>query len=117
MTDTMHWELTTEARAIVIEIVPVAGGPPRQLLLAPSARPHRVFVSNLPADNSAQADEHHHGMSDQQMIALHFGAYYSLLRTPPAERPLPQLLARPLAAHGAGAIRPKFCGAAMFSRR
>jgi hypothetical protein len=116
MTDTIRWELEADARAIVIEIVPVDGRPPKQLLLAPSARPHRVFVSNLPGADAPETDEHHARMTDEQMIALHFGAYYALLMTPPADRPLPQLLAQ-LAARGAGGLRPKFCGAAVFSRR
>ena len=52
MTDTIQWNLATGAAAVVIEIVPVAGGPTRRLLLAPSAMPHRIFVSNLPTENT-----------------------------------------------------------------
>ena len=118
MTDTMHWKLTTEASAIVIEVIPVDGGRPKQLLLAPSARPHRVFISNLPADNDAEhAEAHGHALTDEQMIALHFGAYYALLKTPPPDRPLPELWQPPRGVRGAGALRPKFCSAAIFSRQ
>jgi hypothetical protein len=117
MTDTMHWRLQTDAAAVVIEIVPVAGGRPKQLLLGPSARPHRVFISNLPADNAPHAEAHGAALTDEQMIALHFGVYYALLRTEPADKPLPELWQAPRGARGAGAIRPKFCSAAIFSRR
>ena len=43
MTDTIQWNLETGAAAVVIEIVPVAGGPTQRLLLAPSATPHRTL--------------------------------------------------------------------------
>jgi hypothetical protein len=116
LTDTMHWKLQTDATAIVIDIVPVAGGRPKQLLLAPSARPHRVFVSNLPIENPSHSD-HHQGMTDQEMSALHFGVYYALLRTQPSDKPLPELWQSAAGDPGAGGARPMFCAPAVFSRQ
>jgi hypothetical protein len=86
LTDTIRWSLDREAEAITIEIIPVAGGPVKRLVLKPSATPHTLFVSNLPAENSTHAL---HAVSDEEMAALHFGAYYALLGKKPAERPLP----------------------------
>src|SRR6184192_3875542 len=55
LTDTMQWTLQTEATAVVIDITPVGGGQAKHLLLAPSATPHRLFVSNLPAENQSHS--------------------------------------------------------------
>jgi len=113
LTDTLRWTLESDASAVVIEIVPVRGGSPKRLVLAKSARPHHLFVSNLPAENV-----HAHGRSaltDEQFAALHFGAYYELLKTKPAERPLPTLwAARPRTA--TGAMGPFICPPALFVR-
>ena len=68
LTDTIQWTLETEAAAVVIEITAVGGGPTRRLLLAPSATPHRLYVSNLPAENATH-DAAHQGMSDEEMGA------------------------------------------------
>jgi hypothetical protein len=116
LTDTMQWTLQTDASAVVIEITPVAGGKSTRLLLAPSARPHRIFISNLPAHNTPHGDGHQ-ALTDEQMTALHFGAYYALLLTRPANRPMPELW-RPDPDHrGTSGLRPQFCSPALFSRQ
>jgi hypothetical protein len=115
LTDTIQWTLHADATAVVIEIVPAQGGPAKRLLLAPSARPHRVFVSNLPVDTSAHEDEHA-AMSDGARAALHFGAYYKLLMNEPADPPRPALSPASSDRKGAGLMRPFFCPPAVFSR-
>jgi hypothetical protein len=114
LTDTLQWTLQTKAAAVVIDITPSAGGATKRLLLAPSATPHRLFVSNLPADNSSHTDPHH-AMSDEEMSALHFGAYYNLLLNDPLDRPLPEL-SQLRDRRGSGLSRPIFCPPAVFSR-
>jgi hypothetical protein len=116
LTDTVQWALQTDAAAVVIEITPVGGGQTKRLLLAPSATPHRLYVSNLPSENAAH-DNVHHAMSDEEMGALHFGAYYGLLLNEPADRPLPELSRLPNSQKGAGLIRPTVCPPALFSRQ
>jgi hypothetical protein len=115
LTDAIQWSLQTDAAAVVIDITPVGGGQAKRLLLAPSATPHRLYVSNLPAENESHADAHHE-MSDEEMSAVHFGAFYDLLWKAPAERPLPELW-RPLRDRKAAGLRPVFCPPAMFSRQ
>ena len=114
LTDTLQWTLQTEAAAVVIDIIPVKGGPAKRLLFAPSAQPHHLFVSNLPADNGS----HDHALqmaSDEDMSGLHFGAYYKLLLIEPADKPLP-VPSRELGFRkGAGMGRPALCSAAIFS--
>jgi hypothetical protein len=114
LTDTVQWTLKADTGAIVIDIIPSGGGPTKRLLLAPSAVPHRLFISNLPAENTAHSDALH-AMSDEQMGALHFGAYYKLLLDPPAVMLLPTPAGDPR--KGAGMIRTQFCPAARFSRQ
>jgi len=87
LTDTLRWSLETEA-PVVIEIAPVGGGPVRRLVLASGTASHEIFVSNLPAENLPP--EAHHAVSEEEMGALHFGAYYALLQNTPDERPLPR---------------------------
>jgi hypothetical protein len=116
MTDTMRWTLQTEAAAVVIDITPVGGGQPKHLLLAPSATPHRLFISNLPAENPSHTDVHA-TLSAEQMAALHFGAYYKLLLNEPADQPLPMLWHPTSGRKGTGFIRPAHCTPAMFSRQ
>jgi len=114
LTDTIQWTLKTEANAIVIDIIPANGGPAKRLLLAPSAEPHRLFVSNLPAEN----ESHDHAASTtsgDDMSGLHFGAYYKLLLNEPVERPLPVPAREPRARKGVGMGRPVFCSAAIFT--
>jgi hypothetical protein len=116
VTDTIQWTLKTEAAAVVIEITPLNGGPTKRLLLAPSATPHRVYVSNLPAENPSQ--EHaHHAIGDEEMAALHFGVYYRLLLNEPVDKPLPQIWNPQGGRKGSGFIRPTICPPAMFSRQ
>jgi hypothetical protein len=114
MTDTMRWSLEADTSAVVIEIIPVAGGPIKRLVLAPSAAPHPLFVSNLPAETAPH--EAHHAMSDSEMGALHFGAYYKLLLNEPNDPPMPRLWLHPAARKGAGLRRTAFCGGARFRR-
>lgn len=116
LTDTVQWTLQTDADAVVIEITPVGGGQVKRLLLAPSATPHRLYVSNLPVENTAH-DNVHHAMSNEEMGALHFGAYYGLLLNEPADRPLPELSRLPNSQKGTGLIRPTMCPPALFSRQ
>ncbi len=113
LTDTIQWTLQSDAAAIVIEIVPRAGGQGKRLLLAPSATSHRLFISNLPAENRSHTNAHH-AMSHQEMGALHFGAYYNLLMNEPVDRPLPELWSRD-GRRGAGLGGPVLCPPAMFS--
>jgi len=115
MTDTIHWTLKSETAAIVIEIMPLSGGSTKRLLLAPSATPHQLFVSNLPAENPSHANAHD-AMTDEEMGAVHFGAYYKLLLIEPSEKPL-LALRRARDERGTGFLRPQFCPPAMFSRQ
>jgi hypothetical protein len=114
LTDSMRWTVEADASAVVVEIVPVAGGETKRLVLAPSPAPHRLFVSNLPAEAGSHAA--HHGASAEEIGALHFGAYYKLLRNEPSDAPMPRLLRPPAARKGAGFGRPAFCGSAVFRR-
>lgn len=114
LTDTIQWTLLTEAAAIVIDITPVGGGPAKRLLLAPSAAPHRLFISNLPAENRSHTSAHQ-AMSDEEMGALHFGAYYKLLLNEPADSPLPEVSHH--GRRGVGLVGPTYCPPAMFSRQ
>jgi hypothetical protein len=116
MTDTMQWTLKSEAAAVVIDITPVNGGPTKRLLLAPSATPHRLYVSNLPAENPSHGDVHE-AMSDEEMGALHFGAYYKLLLNEPMDKPVPELWQPLSARRGTGMLRPVYCPPAVFSRQ
>jgi hypothetical protein len=113
LTDTVQWTLETAAAAVAIDIIPSSGGPAKRLLLAPSAMPHRLYVSNLPVESPNHGDAHQ--MSDDEMVALHFGAYYRLLLNKPAEQPLPEVW-RQSETRGSGGVRPAFCGLAKFSR-
>jgi hypothetical protein len=112
LTDTVRWTLETGASAVVIDITPVSGGPTKRLLLAPSAVPHRLFISNLPSENPSHA---HAAMADGEMSALHFAAYYKLLMNDPAQKPLPEIR-RTDARRGTGFIREEVCFNARFTR-
>jgi hypothetical protein len=113
LTDTVEWILDADAGAVVIEVVPVAGGATRRLLMAPSVAPHRLSVSNLPAESGSPAHADH-GMSDEEMAALHFGAYYKLLMNEPTDKPLPEVWRD---RRGAGNADTALCPPAMFTRR
>jgi hypothetical protein len=115
VTDTVEWKLQTDtAAAVVIDLIPAAGGETKRLLLAPSAFPHQLFVSNLPAENSPDSDSH--AAHSEDMSGLHFGAYYALLMDSPKEMPLPTLASAAEPRKGASGARPAFCHLAMFSR-
>jgi hypothetical protein len=114
LTDTVQWTLQSEAAAVVIDLVPAAGGEVKRLLLAPSATPHRLFVSNLPTENSVHASSH--ATNDQDMSGLHFGAYYALLMEQPTRTPLPAIASAERSPKGVGGVRPTICHLAMFSR-
>jgi hypothetical protein len=114
VTDTVQWTLQSEAAAVVIDLVPAAGGETKRLLLAPSATPHRLFVSNLPADNSVHSSPH--ATSGEDMSGLHFGAYYALLMEQPTRMPLPALANADGFVKGVSGARPIVCHLAMFSR-
>jgi hypothetical protein len=87
LTDTLRWTLEGDD-TVVVEIIPVEGRRARRLVFAQAKEPHQIFISNLPAEDVP--DEAHHAVSDDEMAALHFGAYYALLENPPVERPLPR---------------------------
>lgn len=116
LTDTIQWTLRTESAAVVIDIISRTGGPTRRLLLAPTATPHRIFVSNLPAQNTSHSDALH-AMSDEEMGALHFGAYYKLLMHHPSFTPLPTPAHEAHPRRGTGLIRNTICPPARFSRQ
>lgn len=115
LTDTIRWSLEADTSAVVIEIVPVAGGPVKRLVLTPSATTHELFISNLPAENVAH--DAHLAMSDEAMGVLHFGAYYELLMNHPDDRPLPRLWHAQVAGRGAGLMGRPLCSIAAFNRR
>lgn len=110
LTDTLHWSLATQADAVVIEITPVSGGPVRRLMLKLGEAPHRLLIGNLPVhDAEAHAQ---HALSDEEAAALHFRAYYELLRHAPEARPVPRLLGHERPSTGAWA--GPFCPPARF---
>jgi hypothetical protein len=115
LTDTLEWTLESQAAAVVIEIAPLDGGPVKRLAFAPSAKPHQVFISNLPAANAVHADGTHEA-SAHDMVAAHFAAYYALLENAPPDRPLPRLF-EAQAAKGTGMLRPAKCFPVVFSRQ
>ena len=114
LTDTIEWTLHSDAGAVVIEIIPVDGGATKRLLLAPTAVPHRLSISNLPAENRS-AGPAHHAMSEEEMGALHFGAYYKLLMNEPVDKPLPEVWRDHR--RGAGLADSTMCPPAMFTRQ
>jgi hypothetical protein len=111
VTDTIRWSLESDAAAVVVEITPLAGGSTRRLVFAPSAGPHALFVSNLPAQN-VHAD--HSAISSEEMGALHFGAYYELLRVKPKMRPLPRIAIGPEDRRATGIMGRPICPPAWF---
>jgi hypothetical protein len=113
LTDTVRWNMNTDAGTVVIEIRPVGGGTPKRLVLKPTASRHEVFVSNLPIESTA--NDSHHAMSLEEMAAVHFGVYYKLLRDQPADQPLPRLWV-PAANRAAGMGGPIICPPARFTR-
>jgi hypothetical protein len=114
LTDTVEWTLDSDAGAVVIDIISLAGGATKRLLLAPSAAPHRLFISNLPAENRSPGHAHA-AMSDEEMGVLHFGAYYKLLMNEPRDMPLPEVWRD--RRRGAGLSASVLCPPAMFTRQ
>jgi hypothetical protein len=115
LTDTIQWSLESDSAAVVIEITPVAaGGSVKRLVLARSAVPHRLFVSNLPAEN--RLGHAHDTLTDHDLAALHFGVYYELLRNKPADRPLPRLWVPAVQRRATGIMGPVICPPALFFR-
>jgi hypothetical protein len=112
LTDAVRWSLETDAAAVVIEIVPLDGGPVKRLVLAPSATAHDLFISNLPAENVP--GNAHHAMSEEEMAGLHFGAYYQLLMHEPAQRPVPRRWLAPEAPKATGNMGTTLCPPARF---
>ena len=98
LTDTIRWSLATDAGTVLIEIVPATGGEVKRLVFSPRATTPTVFISNMPAQNAAIAT--HHAVSDEEMAALHFGAYYKLLRNEPAQPAVAACLASGFRADG-----------------
>lgn len=111
LTDTIRWSLETRADVVVIEIARLSGGLVRRLVLKPREAEHQAFVGNLPAHDPQAHDQH--AISDETSAALHFGAYYLLLREPPESRPLPRLLS-PATRRGTGIMSGPFCPPARF---
>jgi len=111
LTDTLLWSLQAQTDAVVIEVAPVSGGPVRRLVLKPGEASHRLLIGNLPVhDATAHAQ---HALSDEEAAALHFGAYYMLLRRKPDARPLPRLLV-PDERRSTGSMSGPFCPPARF---
>jgi hypothetical protein len=110
LTDTIRWILESDAEAVVIDITPIAGGRTKRLLLGSSASPHSVFISNLPTEMSSHA---HADMTEDELGAAHFAAYYRLLKNDPSREPA--LLVAPEPRRGAGLIRGPFCPGARFT--
>ena len=79
LTDSMRWGLEADTSAVIVEIIPVSGGPAKRLVFGPGATPHSLFVSNLPAENGAH--DTHRMVSDEEMGVLHVGAYYKLFKS------------------------------------
>jgi hypothetical protein len=112
LTDTIRWSLESDAGPIVLEIIPVAGGPAKRLVFTAGVEPYAIYVSNLPAED----DSHHvHSVSGDQ-AALHFRAYYKLLRNVPQDEPAPQLGPAPAVRTGAGMAGTRFCPPVWFNQ-
>jgi hypothetical protein len=112
LTDSISWSLESDA-AIVIEIASSGGGQTRRLILAPREVPHRVFVSNLPAENGHVGV---HGRAAEELAALHFAAYYELLGEKPKDRPVPERSSARTVTPATGMMGPVYCPAALLVR-
>ena len=110
LTDAVVWTLDNGPGAVVVEIASMDGTNVKRLVLAPGHAPHQLFISNLPADAM------HHALSEDEMAALHFGAYYELLMEPPGDRPLPRPWAGPSRRKAVGLIGTTLCPPALFRR-
>jgi hypothetical protein len=114
LTDTVRWTLDSTDGVVSIEITPVTGGHTRRLVFKPGALQHTAFVSNLPVENVASHT--HHAISEEEMAALHFGAYYKLLMNRPAFTPLPFLSTTAISRGRTGMMGSIFCPPAIFER-
>jgi len=119
LTDTIRWGVALEAgdgNYLTLDLVPLRGDSSRgtrTLMLSQLGRPCRVAISNLPVHDPQAHDQH--AMNDEAFAALHFGAYYELLKVKPAVRPLPLLwMTRPRPA--TGVMGPLLCPPALFGR-
>lgn len=116
VTDTLRWNLERDDGPIVVEVIPVSGGPVKRLVFAAAATPRRVFVSNLPSDNGSGHAGHAHAGLDERLAAPHFDAYYALLEERPADPPVPRVSAAPTGRRGTGLMRPLICTPIRFDR-
>jgi hypothetical protein len=120
VTDTVCWRLSTASTMgnyVAIDIVPLrerSGLKSRTLMIAQRGRPCRLSISNLPAENRSSGHAHH-AMSDEEMGALHFGAYYKLLMNEPLDTPLPEVWRD--RRRGVGLSASVLCPPAMFTRQ
>jgi hypothetical protein len=116
LTDTVRWRVESDDGPIVLEIIPISGGPAKRLVFVPGAV-RNAYVSNLPTGNGLGGSHHAHAASDDQVVALHFGAYYELLEHVPADRALPRVTGAVLPRRGTGMVRPLICTPALFDQR
>jgi hypothetical protein len=114
LTDSVRWTLDPTDSVVAIEITPAAGGPSRRLVFKPGALQHTAFVSNLPVENVGS--HAHHAVSEGEMAALHFGAYYKLLMYKPAVTPLPFLSVAATSRPRTGMMNSIICPPAIFQR-
>jgi hypothetical protein len=117
MTDTVRWNVASPDGPIVVEIIPVGDGFVKRLVFSASSMPHRVYVSNLPADNGPGHEGHARAATGTSVTALHFDAYYELLEPSPAERPIPTLARVAPGRRATGMLRPLICTPVLFDRR
>jgi hypothetical protein len=116
LTDTIRWSVDSDDGPIVVEIIPMTGGPAKRLVFAPAAALHTLFISNLPSHNGGDT-QHAHAAGDDDVAALHFSAYYELLEHEPADRPLPRIAVAPATRKGSGMMRPVLCTPAWFEQQ
>jgi hypothetical protein len=123
LTDSLRWSLDGAA-AVVVEIAPVDGAPVRRLVLVPRSEPHALYVSNMPVETHAShgpspgagTSGAEHAAMLERAAALHFGAYYKLLRNRPLEEPLLRPWEGPSLRKGNGIAGPLMCPPAVFAR-
>jgi hypothetical protein len=110
LTDAVVWTLDNGPGTVVVEIASVDGASVKRLVLAPGAAPHQLFISNLPSESG------HHALGEDEMAALHFGAYYELLMEPAGDRPLPRPWPGPSRRRAVGLAGTTLCPPALFRR-
>lgn len=119
LTDTLRWSLSNQDRSdgsnyVVVDLVSLREGrqATRTLMLSDRGRACRLSISNMPVHDDGAASQHG---TEEEMAALHFGAYYKLLRKQPADQPLPRLWVPP-ADRRLGLGGPVMCPPARFTR-